>query len=150
MRVVVQRVLQASVTVSQSIISKIGPGLLLLVGIESNDTLQDLEFIVKKVLKMRLFESQDKFWALNVKDAQLEILSVSQFTLYGNCYKGNKPDFHAAMPPQQAQKFYGLFLEKLKSEYSLDKVKDGQFGAKMVLHTFINDNNEFLVTRYPK
>lgn len=131
MRVVLQRVRQASVTVGEEVISSIGRGVCVLVGIHKNDTPADIEFIVRKILNTRLFEDKNgKRWQLGVKDAGLEVLSVSQFTLYCEL-KGNKPDYRHAMGGEAAEKFYEDFMTHLSKQYSSDKIKDGKFGAMM-------------------
>lgn len=131
MRAVIQRVRQASVTVGDELISSIGRGLCVLIGIHKNDTPADIEFIVRKILNSRLFEDANgKRWQLGVKDAGLEILSVSQFTLYCEL-KGNKPDYRHAMRGEAAQQFYGEFLSQLRKQYKAEMIKDGVFGAMM-------------------
>eukprot|EP00958_Prasinococcus_capsulatus_P001277 scaffold111_cov404-Prasinococcus_capsulatus_cf.AAC.24 len=130
MRAVLQRVLKASVSVDDEIVSSIGPGLLVLVGIRAEDT--DAEAECRKVLNSRLFhnDEKDKPWDLSVMQTQGEVLFVSQFTLYG-ILKGNKPDWHNAMPPQEAKAFYNSFLDKVRQAYEPDRIRDGVFGAKM-------------------
>ncbi|XP_022994489.1 D-aminoacyl-tRNA deacylase isoform X2 [Cucurbita maxima] len=132
MRAVVQRVASASVEVDGRTVSEIGPGLLVLIGVHDSDTDSDAEYICRKVLNMRLFpnESTSKAWDLNVMQKNYEVLLVSQFTLYG-ILKGNKPDFHVAMPPQTAKPFYSSVVERFGKSYKPDAIKDGVFGAKM-------------------
>ncbi|XP_023541323.1 D-aminoacyl-tRNA deacylase-like [Cucurbita pepo subsp. pepo] len=139
MRAVVQRVASASVEVDGRIVSEIGPGLLVLVGVHDSDTDSDAEYICRKVLNMRLFpnESTSKAWDLNVMQKNYEVLLVSQFTLYG-ILKGNKPDFHVAMPPQTAKPFYASVVERFGKSYKPDAIKDGVFGAKMKVN-LVND-----------
>ncbi|KAJ3071112.1 hypothetical protein HDU98_005824 [Podochytrium sp. JEL0797] len=137
MRAVIQRVKQASVTVDNRLVSEIGNGICVLIGITTDDTPSDAEFIAKKLTSLRLWDGQDgKPWKLNVKDAGFEILSVSQFTLYAVTNKGAKPDFHKAMKGEFSQPFYNDFLAKLRSLHSDDKVKDGEFGAMMDVALF--------------
>ncbi|KXN72342.1 D-tyrosyl-tRNA deacylase-like protein [Conidiobolus coronatus NRRL 28638] len=139
MRVVIQKVKRASVTVDSNIVGKINRGLCVLVGITHDDTEKDIDYMVKKILNTRVFEdSEGKHWTKSVKDLDLEVLSVSQFTLYVNCQKGNKPDFHAAMKSDNSRDFYEKFLNKLKQEYKPEKIQDGQFGAMMDVE-IIND-----------
>nr|XP_054751490.1 D-aminoacyl-tRNA deacylase-like [Lytechinus pictus] len=134
MRTIIQRVTKASVTVGDELISSIGRGLCILVGISKDDTPKEREYIVRKILNLRLFDDEnDKRWAKSVRDKQLEILCVSQFTLY-SILKGNKPDFHQAMPGDQSQIYYNEFLDMLREDYHPDKIKDGQFGAHMQVH----------------
>ncbi|XP_078174893.1 D-Tyr-tRNA(Tyr) deacylase family protein isoform X2 [Carex rostrata] len=139
MRAVVQRVLSASVEVEGRIVSEIGPGLLVLVGIHESDTDSDADYICRKVLNMRLFPNDNtgKAWDQSVVQRNYGVLLVSQFTLYG-VLKGNKPDFHVAMPPQKAKPFYASLVEKFQKAYSNEVVKDGIFGAMMKVN-LVND-----------
>uniref|UniRef100_A0A8I6X4T6 D-aminoacyl-tRNA deacylase n=2 Tax=Hordeum vulgare subsp. vulgare TaxID=112509 RepID=A0A8I6X4T6_HORVV len=139
MRAVVQRVLSASVEVEGKVVSAIGPGLLVLVGVHEADTSSDADYICRKVLNMRLFtnEKTGKAWDQSVMQRNFEILLVSQFTLYG-ILKGNKPDFHVAMPPAKAKPFYASLVEKFQKSYKADSVKDGIFGAMMKV-SLVND-----------
>ncbi|XP_034116041.1 D-aminoacyl-tRNA deacylase isoform X1 [Drosophila albomicans] len=133
MRAVIQRVRAAKVTVLDELISSIGPGLCVLVGIKSSDTTTDVEYLVRKILALRLFEEEGKRWQKSVKDLQLDILCVSQFTLYHRL-KGNKPDFSAAMKGDEANQLYNHFLDRLRQSYDATKIKDGKFGAYMQVH----------------
>ncbi|XP_021907578.1 D-tyrosyl-tRNA(Tyr) deacylase [Carica papaya] len=139
MRAVVQRVSSASVEVDGRIVSEIGPGLLVLVGLHESDTDSDADYICRKVLNMRLFpnERTGKGWDQNVVQRNYGVLLVSQFTLYG-FLKGNKPDFHVAMAPQKAKTFYASLVEKFQRSYSSEAVKDGVFGAMMKVN-LVND-----------
>ncbi|KAK6268682.1 hypothetical protein QUC31_012842 [Theobroma cacao] len=139
MRAVVQRVASASVEVDGRIVSEIGPGLLVLVGLHDSDTESDADYICRKVLNMRLFpnESTGKGWDQSVMQRNYGVLLVSQFTLYG-FLKGNKPDFHVAMPPQKAKPFYESLLDKFRKAYQPDAIKDGVFGAVMKV-SLVND-----------
>lgn len=139
MRAVVQRVLSASVEVEGRIVSAIGPGLLVLVGVHEADTDSDADYICRKVLNMRLFSNDKtgKAWDQSVMQRNFEVLLVSQFTLYG-ILKGNKPDFHVAMSPAKAKPFYASLVEKFQRSYSADSVKDGVFGAMMKV-SLVND-----------
>lgn len=139
MRAVVQRVASASVEVEGRIVSEIGPGLLVLVGIHDSDTDADADYICRKVLNMRLFpnEKTGRAWDHSVMQKNCGVLLVSQFTLYGTL-KGNKPDFHVAMPPQRAKPFYESLVEKFRKSYNPDLIKDGIFGAMMKVN-LVND-----------
>ncbi|XP_063364177.1 D-aminoacyl-tRNA deacylase isoform X2 [Cydia amplana] len=117
MKALIQRVMNAKVTVNGEVISNIEQGLCVLIGISKNDNLMDMEYI-------------DKRWSKSVVDKDYEVLCVSQFTLY-NTWKGNKPDFHNAMAGDDSKKFYEQFLELLKESYKPEKIKDGVFGAYM-------------------
>jgi len=131
MRVVVQRVLQGCVRVNGEVISSIGRGLVVLVGISTDDTSPDAEWLSRKLLGARLWPNDaGKSWELNVVQCGYEVLLVSQFTLYG-VMKGNKPDFHQAMGSDRSKDFYDAFVEMVRAKYQADKVKVGQFGAFM-------------------
>jgi len=129
MKAVIQRVNYASVEVDGKLISSIDKGLLILVGIHKNDTENEADYLIRKILNLRIFESEKHFMDKSVQDLDLEILLVSQFTLYGDCKKGNRPSFDQAMPPAQAKVFYDDFVDKFKKSHA--KVKDGVFGAYM-------------------
>ncbi|XP_065354414.1 D-aminoacyl-tRNA deacylase [Calliphora vicina] len=134
MKAIVQRVTAAKVTVGEELISSIGRGLCVLVGITQTDTEKDVEYLSRKLLSLRLFEdTSSKRWQKSVQDEKLEILCVSQFTLYHRL-KGNKPDFHLAMQGEQAQQLYQKFLKRLGQMYDDTKIKDGKFGAYMQVH----------------
>ncbi|SGZ41217.1 probable D-tyrosyl-tRNA(Tyr) deacylase [Hanseniaspora guilliermondii] len=137
MRVIIQKVSQASVTVDNNLISQIKKGYFLLVGISVNDTEVELERIAKKICGLRLFELNEddiltNLWKKSIKDVKGEILSVSQFTLYAKTKKGTKPDFHRSQKSEIAQPLYEKFLAFLRKELgNVDLVKDGQFGGMM-------------------
>ncbi|PFH51721.1 hypothetical protein AMATHDRAFT_141892 [Amanita thiersii Skay4041] len=134
MRAVIQRVASASVTVDNEVISKISKGLLVLVGIGTDDIMSDVSTLVNKILSLRMFSDAsdpDKMWRRSVKDIDGEILCVSQFTLFANTSKGNKPDFHRAMASEPSRQLYATFLDKLRQAYKPDKIQDGRFGAMM-------------------
>ncbi|XP_047119349.1 D-aminoacyl-tRNA deacylase 1-like [Schistocerca piceifrons] len=134
MKAVIQRVLKASVTVDGEVISSIGKGLCVLVGISRDDTEADMEYLARKLLNLGIFEDDNgKRWNLSVRDKNLEILCVSQFTLY-HVLKGNKLDFHCAMPAESSEEFYNRFLKLLRTQYKDDFVKDGKFGAYMTVN----------------
>lgn len=130
MKAVIQRVTSASVTVDGTVISSIGNGICVLIGIKRGDTLDDLKYIVRKILNTKLFENGNKKWSASVMDKKYEILCVSQFTLY-HVLKGNKLDFHRAMPAQESEQFYNNFLNELGKNYKPELIKDGIFGAMM-------------------
>ncbi|ERE70493.1 D-tyrosyl-tRNA(Tyr) deacylase 1-like protein [Cricetulus griseus] len=115
-------------------ISAIGRGICVLLGISVEDSQKELEHMVRKILNLRVFEDESgKHWSKNVMDKQYEVLCVSQFTL--QCVlKGNKPDFHLAMPTEQAESFYNSFLEQLRKSYRPELIRDGKFGAYMQVH----------------
>ncbi|XP_078261709.1 D-aminoacyl-tRNA deacylase 1 [Rhinoraja longicauda] len=134
MKAIIQRVAKASVTVGEEEMSSIGRGLCVLLGISVEDTQKDMEYMVRKILNLRLFEDENgKHWCKSVMDKQYEILFVSQFTL--QCVlKGNKPDFHLAMGAEQSETFYTNFLQHVRKSYRPELVKEGKFGAFMQVH----------------
>ncbi|KJH51494.1 D-tyrosyl-tRNA(Tyr) deacylase [Dictyocaulus viviparus] len=145
MRAVVQRVVRASVNVAEEVVGSIGRGICVLVGISRDDNDDDIEYIVRKILNVRLFEADNKRWEKSVKDEQLEVLCVSQFTLHAYLksnqyyhFYGNKLDFHNSMSPQDASVFYGRFMDKLRDSYLSEKVKDGRFASMMNVE-IVND-----------
>lgn len=131
MRVVIQRVQSSQVKVNNQIIGKIGKGLNLLVGIVTTDTDTGIDWMVRKCLELRLFpdENESAPWKKSIQNIQGEILVISQFTLYGDCRKDRRPLFSDSAPPEQAEKLYNQFVEKLK--ISGLKIETGQFGAMM-------------------
>ncbi|KAB5583894.1 hypothetical protein PHYPO_G00101080 [Pangasianodon hypophthalmus] len=134
MKAIVQRVAKASVIAGENHISSIGRGICVLVGISAEDTQRDVDYIVRKILNLRLFEDENGCaWKHSVMDKGLEVLCVSQFTLQCTL-KGNKPDFHSAMAADFAQPFYNNILEQLRIAYKPELIKDGQFGAYMQVH----------------
>jgi D-tyrosyl-tRNA(Tyr) deacylase len=129
MRVIVQRCKQAEVAVAGTVIGRIGQGLMLLVGITHEDTEQDAKYLAEKIAGLRIFEDGDGKMNLSVLDIGGHILSVSQFTLYGNCRNGKRPSFIAAARPEQAAPLYDKFNELLRAQ-SL-QVETGAFGEMM-------------------
>lgn len=140
MRIVLQRVKSASVTVEGQVVSSIGPGTLALVGLHENDTEEDLHYCAKRVLGARLWPSESGGqWRHGVKQRDYEILCVSQFTLYGTLSnKKQQPDYKVAMKSQQAEQMYNAFLQILRQQYQPDKIQDGLFGAMMDV-SLVND-----------
>lgn len=133
MRLVLQRVREASVAVDGKIISKIGLGLLVLVGVEEDDTSTDLTWLSNKLVNMRIFEDETKKMNNSVIDIRGDILIVSQFTLYASTKKGNRPSFIKAATPKIAVSLYEAFIEAV--EKALDRsVQTGEFGAIMELN----------------
>ena len=136
MKVVLQRVQRASVTIAQKRIAQIKNGALLLVGFGQNDDEQTVDYLARKISKSRIFSDQDGKINLAINDVQGQILSVSQFTLYADTAKGNRPSFVDALNPQQAEKLYELFNEKLRA--SGCDVQTGVFGSDMQVE-LVND-----------
>ncbi len=131
MRVVVQRVLRASVSVEDRAVSGIGRGLLVLAAAGASDTENDLRYLSGKIARMRIFPDGAKESSLSVRDIGGEILLVSQFTLYGDMRKGNRPSFSDAMPAEKARGFLGKFRDTLVEEGL--SVKTGVFQAMMTV-----------------
>ena len=139
MRIVVQRVKSASVTVEGNKVSQIGPGIMALVGIHEHDQPSDLAFCCKRLLGAKLWENENgAMWRQGVKQKGYEVLSVSQFTLYGTLTKKNQPDYKKAMKAIPAQELYDTFLGMLRDNYEPDKISDGAFGELMDVE-LIND-----------
>lgn len=136
MKVVIQRVKSAEVSIDGTIVGKIGKGLLLLLGVGSSDTEEILDKYIDKILNLRIFEDQNGKTNLSLLDVSGELLVVSQFTLYANCKKGNRPSFIEAAPPDKAEYLYEVFLQKCRER--LDFVESGSFGADMQV-SLIND-----------
>ncbi|KIM33368.1 hypothetical protein M408DRAFT_326102 [Serendipita vermifera MAFF 305830] len=132
MRAIIQRVSSASVTVGAEVVSKINEGLMVLVGITTDDTPQDIDIITQKVLNIKAFPdaATDGQWKSSVMDRGGEVLCVSQFTLYAKLNK-NKPDFHKSMPAASSSSMYTTFLQRMDESYDPAKIKDGKFGAMM-------------------
>ena len=131
MRAVVQRVRRASVTVEEAKVAEVGTGLLVFLGVATGDTEKEAEWLAHKIANLRIFEDEAGKMNLSVKDVKGEMLAVSQFTLYADAQKGNRPGFTAAMEPVGAEKLCHFFIESLKKENV--SVKEGVFGAKMAV-----------------
>jgi len=142
MRVVVQRTKEASVTVAGEVVGKIEHGLLLLVAITHEDSEKDVNFVADKIAHLRIFEDEEGKMNRSVLETGGQILSVSQFTLYGDCRKGRRPNFMAAARPEQAEPLYDLFNQKLR-EKGL-RVETGRFGAMMEVR-LLNDGPVTLI-----
>ena len=143
MKVVVQRVKSASVTVGNEIIGVIDKGLLLLVGIHQDDTKEQLEWMCDKILKLRIFEDEDEKMNHSVKDVEGGILVVSQFTLYGNARKGTRPSFIEAARPEKAEPMYEEMISYFE-EHSELSIQTGKFGATMDVK-LVNDGPVTLI-----
>lgn len=128
MRVLVQRSGKASVVVSDKIVGSIDSGLVLLVGFTEGDTKEKIEYLAKKVVNLRVFPDENGVMNKSILDYGGDILSVSQFTLYANCDKGNRPSYIEAMKNSEAEKYYEMFNEELRKYI---KVETGVFGADM-------------------
>ena len=135
MKLVIQRVKSASVSIDGRVYNAIQQGLLLLVGVGPEDQQEDLDYAVRKIVNMRIFSDDEGKMNLSVKDIQGEILSVSQFTLFADTKKGNRPAFTGAAKPDMAEAFYQEFNQELAKEVS---VETGVFGADMQVE-LVND-----------
>ena len=136
MRVVLQRVSHASVTVEEKVIGQIQRGFLLLVGVTHDDAMEDMEYLVRKIVQMRIFEDEEGKLNRSIQDIGGEILSVSQFTLYADTKKGNRPSFSKAAPGDVAIEMFDQFNALLR-ETGIS-VETGQFGADMKVE-LLND-----------
>lgn len=136
MRVVVQRVKHASVTITGTVNGKINNGFLVLLGIQSTDSEQDVDYLVKKVTNLRIFSDENDKMNLSLKDVNGELLIVSQFTLYANCKEGNRPSFVEAAKPDIAIPLYEYFVSECKK--IIPVVETGIFGADMKVN-LLND-----------
>jgi D-tyrosyl-tRNA(Tyr) deacylase len=145
MRVVLQRVLEASVDVEGKTVSSIGPGILVLAAFRSGDSDADLDWMAKKCLELRIFEDERDKMNRSVLDEEGELLVVSQFTLYGDCGKGRRPDFMASAPGDEARRLYRRFLDILNGYYS--RVAEGVFGAKMKVRLVNNGPVTLIIDR---
>lgn len=138
MKLVIQRVKYASVKVDGKIVGKIDKGFLVLLGVGPDDTEKEADFLVQKLVKLRIFEDENEKMNLSIKDIDGELLIVSQFTLYADCIKsGNRPSFSNAAKPDLANKLYEYFIKKCKEE-NIKKVEHGIFGADMKVE-LLND-----------
>ena len=129
MKLVVQRVSKASVTVEGEIVGKINKGYMVLLGVKEGDTKKEADFLVNKLLNLRIFEDENEKMNLSIKDVNGELLMVSQFTLYANCKKGNRPSFIEAGAPDQANELYEYMLKEAAKVVPV--VQHGEFGADM-------------------
>lgn len=129
MRAVVQRVSSSMVKVDGEIVGEIKKGFNVLIGISKDDTMDDLKYIKDKIMNLRVFEDENEKLNLSIKDVSGELLIISQFTLYGDCRKGRRPNFMEALGGEEAKKLYEDFLDMFKDEDI--KVETGVFGADM-------------------
>ena len=136
MKVVIQRVANAQVEVNEKIVGKISKGYLVLFGVKEGDTIEQADALADKICKLRIFEDENEKMNLSINDVSGELLIVSQFTLYANCEKGNRPSFVEAMEPKKANEIYEYFVERCKEK--VRKVETGVFGAHMKV-SLLND-----------
>ena len=137
MRVVIQRVTRASVTIAGELKSSIGRGMMLLVGFCNEDTDQDLDWAVKKIAQLRIYDDEQGVMNKSIEETGGEILAVSQFTLYASCKKGNRPSYIRAAKPDISVPLYNSFCEKLQERLQ-KPIQTGVFGADMQVE-LIND-----------
>lgn len=136
MRVIAQRVDNSNVVIDNSKCEKINKGLMLLVGFTYNDNESDIEYVIKKISNLRIFEDENHKMNLSIKDVSGEILIVSQFTLYANIKKGNRPSFEKSLPYNEAEDLYKKLVTSFK-ETGIN-IKTGEFGSDMVV-TIVNN-----------
>lgn len=136
MRAVVQRVGFSKVEVENEVVGDINKGLMVLLGVEDSDTDEDLKYMTDKVINLRIFEDENDKMNLSLLDIKGELMVISQFTLYGDCRKGRRPNFMGAAKPEFANLMYEKFLEMCKQ--NIDKVENGSFGAHMKV-SLLND-----------
>lgn len=136
MKLVIQRVTHASVTVDNNVIGKIGKGYMVLIGVSDTDTEEIADKMLDKMIKLRIFEDENGKTNLSLADVGGELLLISQFTLYANCKKGNRPSFIEAGAPDHANALYEYIIEKCKER--VDVVEQGEFGAEMKVE-LLND-----------
>jgi D-tyrosyl-tRNA(Tyr) deacylase len=137
MRALIQRVLNASVSIDGVVKSSINKGLLIFVGITHDDTVEDIKWLSSKIINLRIFEDQNQMMNLNVNDVNAQLLVVSQFTLHASTKKGNRPSFINAAKPEQALDLYLEFIQCIQS-HACSEVVTGEFGADMKV-SLIND-----------
>jgi len=137
MKVVVQKVSEAGVYIAKENYSaEIGKGIVILLGIKNDDTEEDAIFLADKCSNLRIFLDENEKMNLSVKDVDGEALVISQFTLYGDAQKGNRPGFSEAAKPETAIPLYKKFIERMKKNLGDDKIKVGIFGAMMLVKIF--------------
>ena len=137
MRIVVQRVSEASVRIDEKIVGSISQGLMVLVGVETTDVQSDADYLVQKLLNLRIFSDEEGKMNLSIQDVGGELLVVSQFTLHASTKKGNRPSYIRAARPEQAIPLYSYFIEQAQKELQ-SKIQTGEFGADMKV-SLLND-----------
>jgi D-tyrosyl-tRNA(Tyr) deacylase len=136
MKVIIQRVKYVNLYVEQDIYSKIDNGLLVFLGISKNDTKNDAKYLVKKIVKMRIFNDNNNKMNFSIKDLRLSLMLVSQFTLHANCQSGHRPSFRESASKLTAEPLYNFFIDEIK-RYNIN-FRTGKFGATMDIE-YIND-----------
>jgi D-tyrosyl-tRNA(Tyr) deacylase len=139
MRALVQRVSEGGVIIEKENYSAgIGKGMVILLGIHTDDKIEDVNFVANKCCNLRIFSDENEKMNLSLKDVNGEVLIISQFTLYGNARKGNRPGFTEAARPEKGEEFYNLFVKRVEENLGSEKVKTGIFWAMMTVK-IIND-----------
>ena len=142
MRAVIQRVTQSSVSVGGQVVGRIGPGLLVLLGVARQDSEKDADFLAEKIIHLRIFEDKDGRMNRSLVDIGGQMLVVSQFTLLGDCRKGRRPSFVQAAPPETAESLYQYFVDRIRKKQIL--VQTGRFRAMMEV-SLVNDGPVTLI-----
>jgi D-tyrosyl-tRNA(Tyr) deacylase len=137
-RALVQRVRESNVAIDGSIHASIGRGYVILLGVRKGDTEADARFLADKCAMLRVLEDSQGKMNLSLHDVEGSVLVISQFTLYGDAQRGNRPSFSDAAPPAEAERLYHLFVERVAAALGPDRVRTGVFGAMMKL-TIVND-----------
>jgi len=138
MKALIQRVIEGSVEVDSATVGRIAKGLVVLLGVKAGDTEADAKWLAEKTVNLRIFSDNDGKMNLSVFDIGGGILAISQFTLYGDTKKGNRPSFARAAEPVLAERLYGKYVDTLKTILGDERVATGVFGARMKVH-IIND-----------
>jgi D-aminoacyl-tRNA deacylase len=138
MRALVQRVQSCSVTIDGSLYAAISGGMLILLGVKDSDVVEDAHMLAEKCANLRIFDDEQGKMNINVRDAVGEVMVVSQFTLYGDTRRGNRPSYTDAAPPEVAERLYEAFVHTLRSLLGADRVKTGLFKAMMQV-ALVND-----------
>jgi D-tyrosyl-tRNA(Tyr) deacylase len=146
MRAVVQRVQQSSVKVDDQMVGQIGSGLLVLLGIAKNDGIKDVDYLVNKIIHLRIFEDANGKMNRSLLDTGGELLAVSQFTLLADCRKGRRPSFIEAAEPEKATELYQTFVDRVRNHGI--RVQTGRFGAMMAV-ALINDGPVTIIIESP-
>jgi D-tyrosyl-tRNA(Tyr) deacylase len=142
MRLVIQRVREASVEVEREVVGRIGPGLLVLVGVDKDDGESDAVHLAEKTVNLRIFEDEARKMNRSLLEVSGEVLAVSQFTLYGDLHKGRRPSFERAAAPEQAERLFERFVAELRRQ--IPHVATGRFRAYMQVH-LVNDGPVTLI-----
>jgi D-tyrosyl-tRNA(Tyr) deacylase len=137
MRIVIQRVTQSEVTIAGRSVGKIGKGMMILLGVEADDTDADIEWLCGKVARLRIFDDENGVMNLDIQQTEGEVLVVSQFTLYASTKKGNRPSYIRSAPEPISRPMYEKFLERLSATLG-KRVEHGEFGAEMEV-SLVND-----------